>query len=388
MANNRIYYAIQQVNISPDSPFSAGNETVIHGLQSIGMTTNFSLKQVFELGEVAIYQNVEGVPNIEVTLSKVLDGAPPIYLLVSKAATTPTLVGRTILKCVMGLSIYDEAGQSAGDTSVNAGAAVSQVQCSGMYLTSVGYTFPIDGNCTESVSLAGNDKIWKADSRITNTVALTRANALNYTGAFANNNDVPTGLGGVNWRRHLKFVRDASDTIYDVCLLPTEIQGISSSGTNEQNTDGTYKAHIQSMSTKADIKREDLYELGRMGVYTKTVTYPIEVSCDIELISTSGDRISAVEDGILNVSSAKCAVTGNLSDQKIRIATCEGTRIYLGDNNKLSSVNYTGGDAGGGNVKTTFAYKTFNDFTVMHQYDTNASGTGWWTSSKATYLNG
>ena len=43
-------------------------------------------------------------------------------------------------------------------------------------------------------------------------------------------------------------------------------------------------------------------------------------------------------------------------------------------------MNYGGGDAGGGNVTVTYSYTTFNDFTVLHPQDPNASGSGWWTS--------
>ena len=37
---------------------------------------------------------------------------------------------------------------------------------------------------------------------------------------------------------------------------------------------------------------------------------------------------------------------------------------------RLSSVNYGGGDAGGGNETVSYTYTTFNDFTVSHiNYD-------------------
>ena len=68
------------------------------------------------------------------------------------------------------------------------------------------------------------------------------------------------------------------------------------------------------------------------------------------------------------------------------IVTCEGTAIYLGEKNKLSSVNYGGGDAGGGNVTVTYSYTTFNDFTVIHPQDPNVSGSGWW-ASRSGYLS-
>ena len=58
----------------------------------------------------------------------------------------------------------------------------------------------------------------------------------------------------------------------------------------------------------------------------------------------------------------------NLSDETILIKLCDGTQIDLGTKNKLSSVSYGGGDAGGGNVTTTFDFITFNKLSV--------SGTG------------
>ena len=39
--NNRIYYAIQQVSMGP-----SGSETALHGLQSVGVTSNFNLEQI------------------------------------------------------------------------------------------------------------------------------------------------------------------------------------------------------------------------------------------------------------------------------------------------------------------------------------------------------
>ena len=81
MANNRIYYAIQQVSFGKNSSGTGGTKVAAHGVQSCGITTTFNLEQVFELGQLAIYENVEGTPDIEVTMTKVLDGYIPLYCL-------------------------------------------------------------------------------------------------------------------------------------------------------------------------------------------------------------------------------------------------------------------------------------------------------------------
>jgi len=78
-------------------------------------------------------------------------------------------------------------------------------------------------------------------------------------------------------------------------------------------------------------------------------------------------------------------IQDNLSNEVIRIATCEGTRIYLGNKNKLASINYGGGDAGGGNVTVTYSYTTFNDFTVLHPQDPTSQSSGWW-ETRSGYL--
>ena len=45
--NKRIFYACQAVVIEPFGAQSAESE-VMHGLQSVGVTTNFNLEQAFE----------------------------------------------------------------------------------------------------------------------------------------------------------------------------------------------------------------------------------------------------------------------------------------------------------------------------------------------------
>jgi hypothetical protein len=358
MANKRIYYAIQQVKLG------TGDEKVeVHGLQSVGMTTNFNLEQVFELGQLEIYQNVEEVPEIEVTLNKVLDGYPLIYILATEAGTavgdflseSPTLTGRQNARVDMELSIYDDAQQSAEDESI------SVVNCDGMYVSSVSYTFPVDGNFTEDVTLVGNDKIWGE----TGTEG---------DGAFAGNDDDPASLQGVGRRQFLDIAS---------CVFPSEIPGVSESGklTDLSGSGLGLSTHFQNITVSCDLGREAINELGRFAPYHRFVTFPVEVTSEFEVLAITGDEINATEDGYFTTGDTP-ATTGtpfcdpryNLRNQRIFLQTCEGTKIYLGRKNKLSSVNYTGGDTGGGNVTVTYSYTTFNDFVVAHSGGPLSSG--------------
>ena len=398
MANNRIFYACQQVGLQIDGADPANSSfAAVHGVQSVGITTNFNLSQVFELGQISIYENIEDIPDVEVSMTKVMDGTPPIYCLATRGASTPSLSGRQNQKSVFALGIWPDTNDSAN------GAPHSQVECSGMCVSSMSYNFPLEDNFTEDVTLVGNHKVWHGDSRITTggqTAEAYGTVALDFTGAFTDAGEDPSGLttgGGVNRRENLLFGTSAGgadaeamsgvngDGYHrnsDLCCLPKEIHGITSSGTNEKDANGNFGAHINNITISADLGREQILELGRKAPYHRYATFPIEVTCEVECTAVSGDMISATEEGILSGLGAganNCAGdSGNLSNATIRIATCEGTRIYLGKKNKLASVNYGGGDAGGGNATVTYTYSTFNDFTVMHEYDVDGEAKQWW----------
>ena len=387
MANNRIYYAIHQVGIKEDGDTGGfGSTDVLHGIQSVGMSTNFNLEQVFELGQLAIYENIENIPDVQIDLTKVLDGYPLIWHQATKGATTtsPTLAGRSTSKCIFGMSIFEDTQEAAE------GAASSIVQCSGMYASSASYSLSRDGNFTESVTLVGNDKVWLNTPTYGRTLATLPTP--NFSGQFSSTtDDAPIGYGGVNRRESLLFATtgttlDINGAVADAdaTILPPEVFGITSSGTNEL-TNGVYGAHINSISCSVDFGREQINELGRRGPYCRYIRFPTEVTCEIEVTSQSGDMVSATEEGIFTTGAGCGSDLGNLLHRTIRLATCEGTRIYLGAKNKLSSVNYGGGDAGGENVNVTYSYSTFNDFTVIHSGDPHASGSAWW-AARATYL--
>lgn len=334
MGQKRIYYAVQQAGIAK---CGENTFTAIHGLQSIGVTTRFNLEQVFEMSQVSIYENIENIPDVEVTLEKVLDGYPPIYMLATKGSAAPSLSGRSNARATVGLSIYSDVQDSAS------GTPLSQCTISGVYVSALNYTLNVQGNFTESVTLVGNNKVWN------NTFSATTFN----------NQDEPlaiAGSGGVNRREDLLLGQVAGAS-----RLPTDIPGVSASGYLPFNTStNEFAAHPQQITVQTNLGREQLFELGRRGPYHRYATFPVEVRCDIEIISTEGDKVSALEDA-----------TSNLTNQSIYLACREGTKIDLGSRNKLNSVTYGGANAGqnGGNATVTYSYTNFNDLTVTHPAD-------------------
>lgn len=367
MSNERIHYPVHQVGIKPQG---ASDYVAIHGLQQFSNNISFNLEQVFELGQLSIYENIEDIADVELTMIKVLDGYPPIVTLASSGASTPELVNRTARQCLIGYSLFDDTVSSTQGETVRTSA-----ETSGAFMSSIAYSMPIEGNFTESVTFSANDRVWKGDSKIVNPAVTGRAAAIDFPGAF-DGTDTPQGNSGVNRREDVLFSYDSIWGLdsngqvgdVDATILPKEIFGITDSGTNE--FDGTkYGAHITNMNVSVDLALENLFEHGQRNPFFKSVTFPVQVTTEIEVTTTSGDYISATEDGILTTSSACTGDLGNLSNNTIRIALCEGLRLYMGTKNKLSSINTGGGDAGGGNVTVSYTYTTFSDFTIMHSND-------------------
>lgn len=380
MANNRIFHAVHVPAFAND-----GSSTFVgaHGVQTCTMSLNFGLQNVQELGKLESYEIVESVPEVEMSMTKVLDGYPLLFHRATAGTTTtsPDLNGRANSKCQVAVGIWDDSASSAN------GVPVAEVWQSGLFVSNFKLTIPIDGNMTEEISLQGNHREWKSDPRY---AAAYSAAKIDNTTLYAS--DSPTASGGVQRRENILFGNTGGSGLdvngmygaANLTILPPEVYGISSSGTNN-TTNGNYGASIQNISISASLNRESLFELGHRGAYSRSLQYPVEVSTEIEIIGKSGDYISATEGGIRTTGVGSCADLGNITDRTIRVATCDGTRVYTGTKNKLMSVNYNGGDATGGNVSISYQFTNYNVLTVMHINDPHASGSAWW-AARDTYL--
>jgi hypothetical protein len=373
MANNRIFYACQAVALAPLG--SDAGAVLAHGVQSVGITTNFNLEQAFELGQIQIYENIEGLPDIEVTMEKVLDGYPLLYHLASPGATSSNLIGRSKERCTVGLGIFSD------DADAVDGAAPVEVYMSGMFINSVSYTIPADGNCTESVTLVGNNKEWNTTARLLRD-AVVDGIPKDSSGRGI---DVPFALSGVAGEEYNGGIQRRENVVMSQCIIPKSIirslngaafSSISeTAGNNWNSAAATPRAHIQSVTISTDFGREDILELGRKTPYFRAPTFPIEVTCEIEVISISGDWVSAYETG--NPALTGASAGDNTPSERIVVALQDGTKFDLGTKNRLSSVTYGGGDAGGGNSTMTFSYSNFNDLVVQHNQDPAQSTIGY-----------
>jgi hypothetical protein len=114
--------------------------------------------------------------------------------------------------------------------------------------------------------------------------------------------------------------------------------------------------------------RDDLLELGRKAPYYRAPNYPVEVTCEIEVIAVSGDFVTAYETGKPSFNGTPDE--GNNTTEEVIFIQLQDTTVFnLGSKNRLSSITYGGGDAGGGNATITYSYSTWNDLIVSQQYD-------------------
>lgn len=377
VANNRIFYACQAVAISPHPDTDSASFVVTHGVQSVGVNTSFNLEQAFELGQISIYENIEGLPEVEVTLEKVLDGYPLLYRLATMPVTDPSpreddLVGRTKNRCCVALAIYEDSKPYIS------GTPLTQVYMSGMYINAVNYTFPTDGNCTESITLVGNHKVWYKGND-NKTTPLTNFSSTQAQKIWNNtwgqdkpvNNQEGYFAGGVQRRENV---------IMASSVLPSSIFGVGKPssggtilGTGNNWADNKPIVHVQNVTIGADMGRENILELGQKFPYYRAAKFPIEVTSEFEVIALSGDFVGAYEKGDPDFFT-KENEGNNTSEEHIVLMLQDGTKFDLGVKNRLSAVTYGGADAGGGNATIKYSYSTYNDLTIRPPHDTAGVG--------------
>ena len=217
---------------------------------------------------------------------------------------------------------------------------VASVLCEPSYLSTVTYTFPTEGNFTEECTFVSNDKVWlKKDWDWQN-------DAISTTCGSAPQMQSPSGIGIMRRQAFSKIpVSSQPETIPTVPAQYWESGGIPES------------MRFNNITVSMNLGREEIRELGRRTPFYRYISFPVEVTCEIECTANTGDMVGTSE------GAEGCNTPKLLSKKEIVLDFCDGMKLDLGTKNKLQSVNYTGGDTGGGNVLITYSYSNFNDFT-------------------------
>lgn len=334
--NKRVFYATQGVKLTPVNSNGVADDALIPGgIQSIGITTNYNLERVFQLGQLELYDFIENNPEVQITLNKVFDGTKPLFLITMGGTSTETemsIVEGQNNRVNLDLYVHQDTNQ--GTSGVD---AVSVLTCTGLFASSFTYTFPTDGNLTEEVTLVGNTKTWAAGGGGDEAVFTENVNA--------------KGLG-----RRWKF-NTAS------CVFPTGDGGIP------------VGSPLSNVTVSFDLGREAIYTLGQYVPYLRFVNFPLEITTEFTSIAQDGDYLN------INESTYSCVSSDTATQDKSIVLVICGTgqgdslTIDLGEKNKLQSVNYTGGDTGGGNVQISYSFTTNNTFkmTAAGSFTTDAT---------------
>lgn len=407
--NKRIFYATQSINLQPVSTGSAnpvnyrvsGHYTPYGGwiqplgLQSAGITTTFNNEPISQLGTLAIYSQQEASPEVEVTLSKLIDGTAPLYsICTAKIDPGATTTLKTVNKDIVEVStnMVNVRFGVAADTDARATGILSHhTLCERMYLSNVSFTMPVDGNATEQITLVGSNKTWGGSVTVPSQGTLPLGEAASLV--VRRQNVAISGTNGTSSRGADNKLLVAS--LPSTSIIPTGIRAAYLGRTLPNGTPDTPK--IQNITVSANLNRENINELGFFGPYFKYTTFPIEVTSEFQVVSVSGDFIKAndfecFDNTDTDMSSATCNTKyTNTDNEEIVIKICGATdsdSLYLdlGKKNKLTSINYTGGDTGGGNTTVTYSYQTFNKFNVIPvgSYAGYASHTGGTTYASGT----
>jgi len=351
MANKRTYWAIQGLGTAAHGTGPSITEyDYAPGIQSVGMSTNFNLEQIFQLGQLEIYQDLEEVPDIELTIERAMDEHALFYVRAVGHAEvgggTPydagikTLTGTQNNRADVYFAVYSDGFENAGDVEPDAACYMS-----GMFCSSASFNFGTDGFFTESVSLVGESQIWNAPG-----VGET------FDGAPTS---VDLHTGAVSKRQHFRFF-DATQVPEPLATLDADLDDFK----------------IPSISVSVDFGREQMFSLGQRQAYHRYVTFPIEVTCDIEAYVTD------VADMAVKVH----AEDDNTSEQKIKFIVAAGPvdnlhaggavihTFDLGEKNRLSSITWNGISTDGTNATITYSYRNFNKLDVTTAATTNDNG--------------
>ncbi len=362
--STRLYYAVQRAALCRcnQQPGSAGqNLTTADAkypgvfsslIQSVGISTSLEYEKLYELGRLQVYSNIEGIPNVEITVERAVG--------VSRSNTSDqdnTYASGTLWHLCGGTMT------SASNNRFNLNMEVSSdhaeenvpkkfVQCTGLFLSNYTINFNMEGPTTETVTLVGSHLLWTSG---------VIPSATNNT------------LHGMVPRKPNTPAAGNADS--------SKQQGDSIPLTREDYTSATgiELSGLRSLTFSVNMEREELLELGSKTPYFRTATYPIETTLEVEFLAR--ERSATAYGYSANIDETKvnngCGVSHRLPSTT---AIKAGNRSFFFGEMDWTGTTYSGGDAGGGNATITESYTGQNFYAVGENTD--------WTTKKGDRICG
>lgn len=335
MASNRVYYAVQRATLTRctalgvTSITGADAETTTYPavassmIQSVGVSTSLDYEQIFELGRLQIFQNVEGIPSVEITVERAL-------AINHKQAAIDATYAEGTMWHLAGNSTTAAGSQRFNldmQTAADEGTLTSEgfVKCTGLYMSNYTLNFNLEGASTESATFVGNDIKWSTGS-------ISEVSSLSSSAAIQSYTSSPDANSGVLDRR-----------------------------TFTGGTVGISK--LQSATFSVSMDREDLLQLGDKTPYFRAATFPVETTLELEYLATKDANGYTIDENALN---SGCDVGAGLSSGDHIKA---GNRTFKFGSMNWTGSSYSGGDAGGGNATISFNYQGFNFLNITTNTD-------------------
>lgn len=402
--NKRVYYAIQAVAADPvdNDDIRLGTKLKLQGLQSIDIQTDLDNEPVKQFGSLALYGEVPTEQSIKISLSKIIDNKPPLYLMLTQGTTADS----------SGKNIYELGNRKTDiyfgiwkDTSNFAsGVSIETLYCSGMSITNIEYKFSID-DFTENIELEGHHRTWDIpplpaqnpqDGEKIVTPELVCNDCIVPQSEYIKPDNVVVAT---------RYSLDMENSIF-----PTGEGGIYGS---------LEDIRILSIDIQCSIDRQKIITLGKFSPYSNPIIYPTTVECVIETLmhpkelydfhDFNGKRYIAdlVQDPIYqpaqydvkfppdpennwwksgtkllgpngNKSFCTTEIPKHTFPKKIllKIKNCNDTSIKtqtdtdyisfdLGSQNRVQSIDYTNSN-NGSNVIVRYTFRNYESFSVTH----------------------
>jgi len=339
MANIRTFYACQSLAArgpsGSDGDAVAGNfkttsYEAIEGISTLGMTTNYNLEPIYQIGRLAPADLYENNPEVELSITQTLsEGTNLIQYMMG----TGTLNSLSDARGGLLLSIFPETVASG------AGNRLASIEIEPAYIQSLSLNFSTDAPFTADYTVVGNSKVYEQHN----------------LGSPFNSTPRETLTGIV--RRQSMFGPGPAAT--------------NSKFTNYNGKGGALPSgsKVQNITVSVDLGREEIYEMGKVLPFARYINFPVEVTTEFEVIVASGDM---AEIKLPESTSCTDLVPRNITPQPIEFRLCDSRgesfdRYDLGNKNYLQSVTQAGGDGGGGNVTYTYSYINYSDFGFVNE---------------------
>tara|TARA_R100000278_G_scaffold56667_1_gene46807 strand:+ start:5599 stop:6573 length:975 start_codon:yes stop_codon:yes gene_type:complete len=316
MGNKRVFYACQGLSL---------DGRPLYGVQNLSIRTDHNTNVVENWGQLAISGVYADTPKANISFSRILgSGNPDTHKREGNGIYGPAITGSLTGICAnhgRKLCVFFTADteEGIGDNSVGNVVGFKDVS-----VNSISYSINVDGFLTEDVQMIAYHKM--------NDTGLCDFSSLDFI-----NGSPPSGVKGVPIRRqHIQSFSvgekaPSGAVITDLNItIPFNIQTVEEFGT-------------------AFSKHSNRYRYATFPIvsnYSVTALYQNTPEFDNYLFSESG---------------IACDIIENLPQQEnLSVSVCNNTMdIDLG-HCILQSVDYGGGDTGGGNATLTYNYNCYN----------------------------